>query len=112
MFAFAPQPERISGEQYGIHADVWSVGISFMEVRQCMNDFVPYLPSVLREKFRTFVERKWSIYVFFVITQFSVIHFKLNVFRLTVAHPLSSIRCKCSCACASVSLFISPSSVD
>uniref|UniRef100_A0A8D3BIP1 mitogen-activated protein kinase kinase n=1 Tax=Scophthalmus maximus TaxID=52904 RepID=A0A8D3BIP1_SCOMX len=24
-------PERISGEQYGIHADVWSVGISFME---------------------------------------------------------------------------------
>lgn len=26
------QPERISGEQYGIHADVWSVGISFMEV--------------------------------------------------------------------------------
>uniref|UniRef100_A0A3Q1EQ71 mitogen-activated protein kinase kinase n=1 Tax=Acanthochromis polyacanthus TaxID=80966 RepID=A0A3Q1EQ71_9TELE len=25
-------PERISGEQYGIHADVWSVGISFMEV--------------------------------------------------------------------------------
>uniref|UniRef100_A0A3Q3FZZ3 mitogen-activated protein kinase kinase n=1 Tax=Labrus bergylta TaxID=56723 RepID=A0A3Q3FZZ3_9LABR len=27
-------PERISGEQYGIHADVWSVGISFMEVQQ------------------------------------------------------------------------------
>ncbi|XP_061671398.1 dual specificity mitogen-activated protein kinase kinase 5 isoform X2 [Syngnathoides biaculeatus] len=25
-------PERISGEQYGIHADVWSVGISFMEL--------------------------------------------------------------------------------
>uniref|UniRef100_A0AAQ5Y4Z6 mitogen-activated protein kinase kinase n=1 Tax=Amphiprion ocellaris TaxID=80972 RepID=A0AAQ5Y4Z6_AMPOC len=25
-------PERISGEQYGIHADVWSVGISFMEI--------------------------------------------------------------------------------
>uniref|UniRef100_A0A672K104 mitogen-activated protein kinase kinase n=1 Tax=Sinocyclocheilus grahami TaxID=75366 RepID=A0A672K104_SINGR len=24
-------PERISGEQYGIHSDVWSVGISFME---------------------------------------------------------------------------------
>ncbi|XP_032088488.1 dual specificity mitogen-activated protein kinase kinase 5 isoform X8 [Thamnophis elegans] len=28
-------PERISGEQYGIHSDVWSLGISFME------DFVP-----------------------------------------------------------------------
>uniref|UniRef100_W5KFH8 mitogen-activated protein kinase kinase n=1 Tax=Astyanax mexicanus TaxID=7994 RepID=W5KFH8_ASTMX len=26
-------PERISGEQYGIHSDVWSVGISFMEVK-------------------------------------------------------------------------------
>ncbi|XP_008014321.1 dual specificity mitogen-activated protein kinase kinase 5 isoform X7 [Chlorocebus sabaeus] len=26
-------PERISGEQYGIHSDVWSLGISFMEVR-------------------------------------------------------------------------------
>uniref|UniRef100_A0A8D2NWR8 mitogen-activated protein kinase kinase n=1 Tax=Zosterops lateralis melanops TaxID=1220523 RepID=A0A8D2NWR8_ZOSLA len=25
-------PERISGEQYGIHSDVWSLGISFMEV--------------------------------------------------------------------------------
>uniref|UniRef100_A0A4W3J0M6 mitogen-activated protein kinase kinase n=1 Tax=Callorhinchus milii TaxID=7868 RepID=A0A4W3J0M6_CALMI len=25
-------PERISGEQYGIHSDVWSFGISFMEV--------------------------------------------------------------------------------
>uniref|UniRef100_A0A3Q4N7G7 Mitogen-activated protein kinase kinase 5 n=1 Tax=Neolamprologus brichardi TaxID=32507 RepID=A0A3Q4N7G7_NEOBR len=25
-------PERISGEQYGIHADVWSAGISFMEL--------------------------------------------------------------------------------
>lgn len=25
-------PERISGEQYGIHADVWSLGISFMEL--------------------------------------------------------------------------------
>ncbi|PKU30936.1 hypothetical protein llap_18760 [Limosa lapponica baueri] len=24
-------PERISGEQYGIHSDVWSLGISFME---------------------------------------------------------------------------------
>ncbi|XP_069766593.1 dual specificity mitogen-activated protein kinase kinase 5 isoform X13 [Narcine bancroftii] len=25
-------PERIAGEQYGIHSDVWSFGISFMEV--------------------------------------------------------------------------------
>ncbi|XP_043100566.1 dual specificity mitogen-activated protein kinase kinase 5 isoform X1 [Puntigrus tetrazona] len=25
-------PERISGEQYGIHSDVWSVAISFMEL--------------------------------------------------------------------------------
>lgn len=32
VVVFTPQPERISGEQYGIHADVWSVGISFMEV--------------------------------------------------------------------------------
>lgn len=35
IFVYALQPERISGEQYGIHADVWSVGISFMEV--CFN---------------------------------------------------------------------------
>uniref|UniRef100_A0A9L0SE88 mitogen-activated protein kinase kinase n=1 Tax=Equus caballus TaxID=9796 RepID=A0A9L0SE88_HORSE len=27
-------PERISGEQYGIHSDVWSLGISFMEEQQ------------------------------------------------------------------------------
>lgn len=32
VMVFTLQPERISGEQYGIHADVWSVGISFMEV--------------------------------------------------------------------------------
>lgn len=32
VFDVFQQPERISGEQYGIHADVWSVGISFMEV--------------------------------------------------------------------------------
>ncbi|KAM7039863.1 dual specificity mitogen-activated protein kinase kinase 5 [Acridotheres tristis] len=25
-------PERISGEQYGIHSDVWSLGIAFMEL--------------------------------------------------------------------------------
>ncbi|KAI4830604.1 hypothetical protein KUCAC02_002223, partial [Chaenocephalus aceratus] len=31
-FGVSTQPERISGEQYGIHADVWSVGISFMEL--------------------------------------------------------------------------------
>uniref|UniRef100_A0A8C5USN7 Dual specificity mitogen-activated protein kinase kinase 5 n=1 Tax=Microcebus murinus TaxID=30608 RepID=A0A8C5USN7_MICMU len=29
-------PERISGEQYGIHSDVWSLGISFMEVCCCL----------------------------------------------------------------------------
>ncbi|CAH6871959.1 Map2k5 [Phodopus roborovskii] len=32
-------PERISGEQYGIHSDVWSLGISFMEpkaLRMCV----------------------------------------------------------------------------
>uniref|UniRef100_A0A8C9F189 mitogen-activated protein kinase kinase n=1 Tax=Pavo cristatus TaxID=9049 RepID=A0A8C9F189_PAVCR len=30
-------PERISGEQYGIHSDVWSLGISFMEVCKCLS---------------------------------------------------------------------------
>uniref|UniRef100_A0A8C5X8V5 mitogen-activated protein kinase kinase n=1 Tax=Malurus cyaneus samueli TaxID=2593467 RepID=A0A8C5X8V5_9PASS len=45
-------PERISGEQYGIHSDVWSLGISFMEVRrplqllQCIVDEEsPVLPA-------------------------------------------------------------------
>uniref|UniRef100_A0A3B3XCG8 mitogen-activated protein kinase kinase n=1 Tax=Poecilia mexicana TaxID=48701 RepID=A0A3B3XCG8_9TELE len=37
-------PERISGEQYGIHADVWSVGISFMELALGM---FPY-PQVIK----------------------------------------------------------------
>uniref|UniRef100_V9KTR9 Dual specificity mitogen-activated protein kinase kinase 5 n=1 Tax=Callorhinchus milii TaxID=7868 RepID=V9KTR9_CALMI len=37
-------PERISGEQYGIHSDVWSFGISFMEL--ALGRF-PY-PQVLR----------------------------------------------------------------
>uniref|UniRef100_A0A3Q1CES2 mitogen-activated protein kinase kinase n=1 Tax=Amphiprion ocellaris TaxID=80972 RepID=A0A3Q1CES2_AMPOC len=39
-------PERISGEQYGIHADVWSVGISFMECFPC-SGLISYLLSKL-----------------------------------------------------------------
>uniref|UniRef100_A0A671R9N1 mitogen-activated protein kinase kinase n=1 Tax=Sinocyclocheilus anshuiensis TaxID=1608454 RepID=A0A671R9N1_9TELE len=31
LFPVTIFPERISGEQYGIHSDVWSLGISFME---------------------------------------------------------------------------------
>uniref|UniRef100_A0A674NYJ4 mitogen-activated protein kinase kinase n=1 Tax=Takifugu rubripes TaxID=31033 RepID=A0A674NYJ4_TAKRU len=43
-------PERISGEQYGIHADVWSVGISFMEVGCSLDP--PVLPvSQFSDKF-------------------------------------------------------------
>ncbi|XP_053784508.1 dual specificity mitogen-activated protein kinase kinase 5 isoform X3 [Desmodus rotundus] len=33
-------PERISGEQYGIHSDVWSLGISFMEPLQLLQCIV------------------------------------------------------------------------
>lgn len=40
---FTLQPERISGEQYGIHADVWSVGISFMEVGSSSYFFLDFL---------------------------------------------------------------------
>ncbi|XP_042263680.1 dual specificity mitogen-activated protein kinase kinase 5 isoform X3 [Thunnus maccoyii] len=40
-------PERISGEQYGIHADVWSVGISFMELALGMFPY-PQLHMVLQ----------------------------------------------------------------
>ncbi|XP_064871754.1 dual specificity mitogen-activated protein kinase kinase 5-like [Oncorhynchus nerka] len=36
-------PERISGEQYGIHSDVWSVGISFMESAVCSYSLVSSL---------------------------------------------------------------------
>uniref|UniRef100_A0A8C4F2R9 mitogen-activated protein kinase kinase n=1 Tax=Dicentrarchus labrax TaxID=13489 RepID=A0A8C4F2R9_DICLA len=53
-------PERISGEQYGIHADVWSVGISFMEPLQLLQCIVdedpPVLPvSQFTEKFVHFI---------------------------------------------------------
>uniref|UniRef100_A0A3B5MTJ2 mitogen-activated protein kinase kinase n=1 Tax=Xiphophorus couchianus TaxID=32473 RepID=A0A3B5MTJ2_9TELE len=52
-------PERISGEQYGIHADVWSVGISFMELALGMFPY-PQDPPVLpveqfSEKFVHFI---------------------------------------------------------
>ncbi|NXC71323.1 MP2K5 kinase, partial [Anhinga anhinga] len=44
-------PERISGEQYGIHSDVWSLGISFMEGALLLPRFFPFfcfvLPSLL-----------------------------------------------------------------
>uniref|UniRef100_A0AAR2J2S5 mitogen-activated protein kinase kinase n=1 Tax=Pygocentrus nattereri TaxID=42514 RepID=A0AAR2J2S5_PYGNA len=59
-------PERISGEQYGIHSDVWSVGISFMEVNaaflplqllQCIVDEDPPVLPVgqFSEKFVHFI---------------------------------------------------------
>uniref|UniRef100_A0A8C7IDP0 mitogen-activated protein kinase kinase n=1 Tax=Oncorhynchus kisutch TaxID=8019 RepID=A0A8C7IDP0_ONCKI len=42
------QPERISGEQYGIHSDVWSVGISFMEIQKNQGSLmVRFDPPVL-----------------------------------------------------------------
>ncbi|NXE24665.1 MP2K5 kinase, partial [Ardeotis kori] len=40
-------PERISGEQYGIHSDVWSLGISFMEL--ALGRF-PYPQSLSKKK--------------------------------------------------------------
>uniref|UniRef100_A0A4W4GVH1 mitogen-activated protein kinase kinase n=1 Tax=Electrophorus electricus TaxID=8005 RepID=A0A4W4GVH1_ELEEL len=52
-------PERISGEQYGIHSDVWSVGISFMEVKP---SDPPVLPTGhFSEKFVDFITQCWSI---------------------------------------------------
>lgn len=54
-FIFAPQPERISGEQYGIHADVWSVGISFMEVRLCLHGVILDLMFVHGDQFGRFL---------------------------------------------------------
>nr|XP_056721688.1 dual specificity mitogen-activated protein kinase kinase 5 isoform X2 [Euleptes europaea] len=35
------EPERISGEQYGIHSDVWSLGISFMEIQKNQGSLMP-----------------------------------------------------------------------
>lgn len=43
------QPERISGEQYGIHSDVWSLGISFMEVCCLQVDASMYIHSSIRK---------------------------------------------------------------
>ncbi|XP_039225589.1 dual specificity mitogen-activated protein kinase kinase 5 isoform X7 [Crotalus tigris] len=37
----AVAPERISGEQYGIHSDVWSLGISFMEIQKNQGSLMP-----------------------------------------------------------------------
>ncbi|XP_041030665.1 dual specificity mitogen-activated protein kinase kinase 5 isoform X4 [Carcharodon carcharias] len=34
-------PERIAGEQYGIHSDVWSFGISFMEIQKNQGSLMP-----------------------------------------------------------------------
>uniref|UniRef100_A0AAQ4PQJ8 mitogen-activated protein kinase kinase n=1 Tax=Gasterosteus aculeatus aculeatus TaxID=481459 RepID=A0AAQ4PQJ8_GASAC len=52
-------PERISGEQYGIHADVWSLGISLMELALGMFPY-PQDPPVFpvgqfSEKFVNFI---------------------------------------------------------
>uniref|UniRef100_A0A8D0RP83 Mitogen-activated protein kinase kinase 5 n=1 Tax=Sus scrofa TaxID=9823 RepID=A0A8D0RP83_PIG len=40
-FYAVSQPERISGEQYGIHSDVWSLGISFMEIQKNQGSLMP-----------------------------------------------------------------------
>uniref|UniRef100_A0A673KAK1 mitogen-activated protein kinase kinase n=1 Tax=Sinocyclocheilus rhinocerous TaxID=307959 RepID=A0A673KAK1_9TELE len=41
-------PERISGEQYGIHSDVWSLGISFMEVVGMGSNLFFFYPPLLQ----------------------------------------------------------------
>ncbi|XP_053450035.1 dual specificity mitogen-activated protein kinase kinase 5 isoform X1 [Nycticebus coucang] len=43
-------PERISGEQYGIHSDVWSLGISFMEDMPKAGDGFLVCPSMWKWK--------------------------------------------------------------
>ncbi|XP_067327483.1 dual specificity mitogen-activated protein kinase kinase 5 isoform X2 [Anolis sagrei] len=45
-------PERISGEQYGIHSDVWSLGISFMEIQKNQGSLMPLqlLQCIVDEK--------------------------------------------------------------
>uniref|UniRef100_A0A671E406 mitogen-activated protein kinase kinase n=1 Tax=Rhinolophus ferrumequinum TaxID=59479 RepID=A0A671E406_RHIFE len=49
-------PERISGEQYGIHSDVWSLGISFMEdspvlpVGEFSEPFVHFITQCMRKQ--------------------------------------------------------------
>ncbi|XP_018408320.1 PREDICTED: dual specificity mitogen-activated protein kinase kinase 5 [Nanorana parkeri] len=40
-------PERIAGEQYGIHSDVWSLGISFMELALGRFPYPQSLPHLL-----------------------------------------------------------------
>ncbi|XP_041030667.1 dual specificity mitogen-activated protein kinase kinase 5 isoform X6 [Carcharodon carcharias] len=40
-FGVSTQPERIAGEQYGIHSDVWSFGISFMEIQKNQGSLMP-----------------------------------------------------------------------
>ncbi|MGH0167716.1 UNVERIFIED_CONTAM: hypothetical protein FKN15_052890 [Acipenser sinensis] len=48
-------PERISGEQYGIHSDMWSLGISFMEdppvlpVGEFSEPFVHFITQCMRK---------------------------------------------------------------
>ncbi|KAM9070558.1 dual specificity mitogen-activated protein kinase kinase 5 isoform 6-T6 [Sarcophilus harrisii] len=49
-------PERISGEQYGIHSDVWSLGISFMEdspvlpVGEFSEPFVHFITQCMKKQ--------------------------------------------------------------
>ncbi|XP_054095364.1 dual specificity mitogen-activated protein kinase kinase 5 isoform X14 [Callithrix jacchus] len=54
-------PERISGEQYGIHSDVWSLGISFMEIQKNQGSLMPLqlLQCIVDEHAKT-AERKAS----------------------------------------------------
>ena len=46
LFWFIPtpllplQPERLRGDEYGVHSDVWSLGISLVEVNFVANIFV------------------------------------------------------------------------
>lgn len=53
-FFFFSQPERISGEQYGIHSDVWSLGISFMEVCTEFSSHIALLTSKITSKYLNF----------------------------------------------------------
>ncbi|CAK5281802.1 unnamed protein product [Mycena citricolor] len=44
--SFYMAPERISGQEYGIRSDVWSTGISLLELAQNRFPFPPDLPPI------------------------------------------------------------------
>lgn len=62
LFVHGMQPERILGGEYGIHSEVWSLGVSVLEVSTVLSLLtLKLVPSLFTSLFADIADGSWEI---------------------------------------------------